>query len=952
MINIYYQNVRGLRTKSHLFYKSLLHTDYDVVCLTETWLLPGIYDEELFDSRYVVYRRDRNCDLVDKRLGGGVLIAVRKELRTHLETEFILDLSYRGIEIMSVSVMIRDGQLESHLKVYCGYFPHSINQIESQKIVFEAISDLQLQNRSNTYYLLVGDYNISHASWMGSKDNPNVMCLTNPGENLLIRNLSAFMSLTDLTQYNTIFNINNRLLDLVLASCTCIVARCDSPLVPEDDHHPALCIQAELHTNVTHLNPPPREVLLFFSADYDKINSDLLNIDWWNKLFMLDTNAAVDAFYEIIHNVIKNEVPTRRVNNNEAYPPWFSRNLKKIINKKLKVHKRWKIYNRLADYELFSSLRSEQKLLERECYNDFIKKAEDNIKTNPKNFWSYLKSKKTGNDMPNNFYLDSIKSSVGQDTANLFNHYFHSVFEPEFTNFQNSTSTLNKNSLISINTINIDTKIVKKYLDSIDISKGSGPDGIHPVFIKRCSEALCIPLSILFRKSLESGEFPCAWKRSHVVPIFKAGDKHNIKNYRGISKLTIMAKIFEKIVYDTLFPAVRNAVSKSQHGFISKKSTETNLCEFVDMVTDSMDKGYQVDAVYTDYSKAFDKISHNLLVRKLESVGVHGDLLRWLDSYLRNRSQAVTVKGFTSSYVPVTSGVPQGSHLGPLLFNIFINDIISQISYSKILLYADDMKMCKVIESPSDCTELQKDLNVLSSYCQANNLHLNLDKCYTISFSRKRSNKTVLYPYKLSGAQIKRVTGVRDLGVTIDNSLDFKLHYDKICHKAFKMLGFVLRQGKVFKKVETLVLLYNTFVRSQLEYASSVWSPYYRVHIDAIESIQNRFIKYVRHRFDDSFCLCSLELRRKHRDQFLLYKIVNNMLDSPYLLNKIDFRCSIKTRCTDLFHVSPCRANYARNSFVRRTLRQYNKFLMDIDMFNDTFVEYCKAVRAIMVKVD
>ncbi|KAG6442757.1 hypothetical protein O3G_MSEX002469 [Manduca sexta] len=196
---------------------------------------------------------------------------------------------------------------------------------------------------------------------------------------------------------------------------------------------------------------------------------------------------------------------------------------------------------------------------------------------------------------------------------------------------------------------------------------------------------------------------PQIWKRSYVVPIFKTGDKHNIANYRPISKLSVIPKLFEHIIYDQMKPLIRPHIIEQQHGFLSKKSTETNLCEFIDFITNAMDDRCQVDVVYTDYSKAFDRIHHDILVSKLYHFGIHGDLLRWVDSYLRDCCQAVTVKGFSSTFTPVPSGVPQGSHLGPLLFNIFVNDVGEIFKNTDFSLYADDQKIYKIVKTLDDC---------------------------------------------------------------------------------------------------------------------------------------------------------------------------------------------------------------------------------------------------------
>ncbi|CAH2091306.1 unnamed protein product [Euphydryas editha] len=236
---------------------------------------------------------------------------------------------------------------------------------------------------------------------------------------------------------------------------------------------------------------------------------------------------------------------------------------------------------------------------------------------------------------------------------------------------------------------------------------------------------------------------PEIWKRSYVVPIFKSGDKHNVDNYRPISKLSTVAKLFEKIVYDNIYPNLRPFLISQQHGFVDGRSTERNLCEFLHRISIAIDQGFQVDVVYIDYSKAFDRIPHAKLINKLEKAGIHGDLLRWLSSYLENRSQAETVKGRVSSFVPVSSGVPQGSHLGPLLFNVFINDINSVFKNSGILLYADEMKIFRCISDSADYLLLQSDLNKLCEYCSDNSMSLNIRKCQVISFSRM--NNAVLF---------------------------------------------------------------------------------------------------------------------------------------------------------------------------------------------------------------
>lgn len=596
------------------------------------------------------------------------------------------------------------------------------------------------------------------------------------------------------------------------------------------------------------------------------------------------------------------------------------------------MHKKWKVYKRQSDYYMFSNLRKEIKSLQKSCYDLFISRAENNIKKDSKQFWSFIKSKKDINSIPDTLYLDNCSGSDGFSIANLFSSFFQSVFVSDTCDTPKTPPHVSNACIIE--SINITPAVVEKYLSRINVSKGSGPDDLHPLFLRNCCKELALPIALLFDLSLTSGVMPTLWKKSLVVPIYKSGDKHNVRNYRGISKLSIIPKVFEKIIYDSLFPAIRPFLILQQHGFIDRRSTETNLCEFLDQVLDGMDNGFQVDAVYTDYSKCFDKISHKLLVAKLEYIGIHGDLLRWLQSYLSNRSQAVTIKGYLSSFVPVPSGVPQGSHLGPLLFNIFINDVAECFHYSKFILFADDTKIFKKIRTVDDCLNLQSDLDRLCNYCETNKLSLNVDKCSFISFTRKKH--PIIFNYKLCNINLNKVTEVRDLGVTLDCELLFSTHVNKITTKAYKMLGFIFRQTVDFVNPETLILLYNCFVRSQLEYASTAWNPQYLTYINLIEKIQHKFIKRLKFKFkNQSFNLVPLELRREQRDLTLLYKIINNHVESPYLLSKISFRCPrANLRSCNTFAVPLSRTNYAANRFIPRSMNAYNSKYGHIDVFN------------------
>ncbi|RVE40268.1 hypothetical protein evm_015082, partial [Chilo suppressalis] len=362
-----------------------------------------------------------------------------------------------------------------------------------------------------------------------------------------------------------------------------------------------------------------------------------------------------------------------------------------------------------------------------------------------------------------------------------------------------------------LNSVEVTEQQVYNVLKSIDASKGAGPDGIPPLFIKRTSKFLALPLKLIFEKSVTSGIFPSEWKRSHVIPIFKKGNKEDVTNYRPVSIISQFAKVFERIIYPTLTNYFKNFITDSQHGFCSGKSTVSNLMDYTTELIKSVDGRLQVDSVYTDLSSAFDKVDHGILLSKLKAYGIHGDLLRWISSYLKDRIQSVTVHGYKSDDYVSISGVPQGSHLGPILFLAFINDISVSIKYSKFSIFADDLKLYRVVNNQEDSSLLQRDIDAVVGWCNANKMKLNPQKCTHIKFTRKETPFASYY--SVSDHRLKESSNIRDLGVLLDSKLNFVDHIDSIVTQSWKMLGLVKRVSKDFKNIDTLKTIFNALVR-------------------------------------------------------------------------------------------------------------------------------------------
>lgn len=370
-------------------------------------------------------------------------------------------------------------------------------------------------------------------------------------------------------------------------------------------------------------------------------------------------------------------------------------------------------------------------------------------------------------------------------------------------------------------------------------------------------------------------------------------------------------------------------MAPQQRGFTAGKSTLSNLLEYVDYLSNNIMGGGQVDAIYMDLAKAFDRISHKILIKKLRNLPISKCLVQLLQSYLIDRKQIVCVYGEQSNCITPKSSVPQGSILSPLLFALFINDLPPLIK-SKILLFADDVKIFLKIRDLNDTRQLQNDINTILDWCNENGLQLNSNKCYTMSFTRRHESTFQFFNYNINGVTINRINTIRDLGVMFDSKLSFANHVEIISNGAFKMLGFISRSLNKFKMHETYNTLYNLYVRSALEYCSSIWSPHYNNHIHSIERVQQRFTRAIYRKFHyprEEYVnrlvrlnMLSLEHRRLLNDELNLYKLYNGIFNTDITLdlrpNPIRF-----TRHNRTFYLPAVTTNVEYYSPVNRMQR-------------------------------
>ena len=931
-LKVFYQNVRGLRTKCLEFRNNLLNSDHDIVVVTETWLHDGIFDEELGDCRYDVFRSDRDLKASNRRSGGGVMILTRRELDAvrcdHSPPP--------PAEMLTITVPARALAASLALHITVAYVPPDTqisSNIDSILNTFSFIFDRHpLHN-----YLILGDFNSPNISW--SLNGPIYQRRgTTEIQEAGIRLINDLL-LLGISQYNILKNHAGNTLDLAFSNLPLLLQKSSQPLVKVDRPHPPIIMEI-LDLAVKPLCEISPSRPNFKKGDYESLNAHFDNMEWGNLTTVETVDDACEHFYQVINDAIEKHVPLTRVANpKRVYPIWYSKALINIIKEKTKCHLRWKKYNNRLDYDEFALLRARQKRVQNACFKSYVANMETSISHAPKKFWSYVKSLRGGSTLPRSVTLGNVPHTDSKSICKAFSNFFSSVFGAPNTLSSYNTSY---ESIDFISKLSVPKEVIVKLLKGLDVTKGSGSDGIPPFFWKGCADTLAYPIALIFNRSLREGTFPAVWKEALIIPIHKKGSKTKVENYRGISILNTLGKAFEKIVYGAIYPVLVKGMSENQHGFLQKRSTITNLSSFTDYVLKSMDGGGQVDVIYTDYEKAFDRVDHCILINKLQVLGIHGDLLRWIQSYLANRSQAVVVGGHRSDYIKVPSGVPQGSHLGPLLFNAYLFDISQCFKHARYLMYADDKKIFLKINNIGDCDALQHDLNNLTIYYRNNNINLNISKCQSISFTRKR--KPITYTYSFYDVPIPKIDVIRDLGVILDSKFTMSNHIDGIVSKAFKNLGFVLRTCKPFNNISSLMSVYFAYVRSILEYASPIWSPQYKTYTNRLEHIQKKFVDHLNYRSRTSHrsyldsCrhhgLLTLQERRDMLDMSLLYDVLNGHIDSTGLVASVAY-CAPRrrTRHTLLLHIPGQSCKYSSNSVLSRIARTYNDKYKSIDVF-------------------
>ena len=932
-INILYTNANGLRNKiTELQTASDLY-NFHILCITETKINNDIFDAEIHLYNYDVFRKDRSTG----QEGGGSAIYVHKQLMASLLKTFEAP--------DSLAILLNNEHV--NLVIVCVYRSQALSHHENC-IIIKQIQKIRVDYSQEIF--LVGDFNLPQLCWKtGIVKAPHDTI----DKNLLMQKLflNAFQTKGlswqlingEITRRRCLEDgtIQESSLDQVLVTNPSIVRNVKIvPAFGKSDHlsiltQLQLCSDFRFFRSVKEVwgrFQPESIIDISSSIDWNYSSPDLGVEEMWSELF--------GKLMKVSENVPKIEVKCDSKGTVIQKVPWDCTSLKR---KKREKDNAWSIFDsepipKNLNFALAKNIEFELK--QTKCMVNYEKKITSNMRGNPKRFFSYLNSKRKIKNS-----VTVVKDSNGalcqspQESSDILADFFSSTFVEEPFGPLNKTSY--QECIDQIEDLVISEQDVLNIIEKMDTSKSVGPDNVHPKLISNLSKNkdFVKALTELYRQCYGSSYIPNVWKTAHVTAIHKKGCKSDAQNYRPVSLTCILCKVYEKIVRSHILAHVAPKIVPNQHGFTSGKSCLSNLLEFIDVANELIAAGECVDIFYMDFQKAFDTVPHYRLITKLKNLGIGGKTLSMISDFLSGRSFQVKVGDSLSETHEVTSGVPQGSVIGPLLFLIYINDLPDQI-INYISLFADDVKM---LTKSSAALTNQQDINKLLEWQDTWLLRFNVqdEKCKVLHVGKANPQHT----YYIGDSQLPAVSFEKDLGVYVSNNLNWDDHIHKSIAKANSIVAWVNR-SVICRTPEVMLNIYVTLVRPHLEYCVQLWAPVAKYGnwsiIMDLESVQRSFTRSIEGigllNYEErlqKLDLTTLLERRARGDLIEAFKILSGI--SSYG-NKF-FRLSRSG--LNLLMPTGAQSTMQLDFFSRRVVKHWNKLPQYV--INSTTVDNFKA---------
>ena len=670
--------------------------------------------------------------------------------------------------------------------------------------------------------------------------------------------------------------------------------------------------------------------------------SDLLDYRWESNIKGQDINEDFCTYIRDFLQLYNKHFPIKeyRIKEKHAIKPYITSAIKTSIkqrNRLQKLYAKWPLTYEKAFKRYRNMLTSVIRTAKENHYKSTLKENSSNAKGTWKIVNDLLGRKCKVN--PVSFISQGEATSDNVSISEGFNEYFCNVANTLAQNIEDTPTSfdsylpqpvsfsfyLRPTSRHEINSVINNLKMTSP-----------GFDDIHIKVIKACKEEISPFLEYMINKSFSEGCFPDHLQIARVVPVYKKGDNSQFSNYRPISVLPCLSKIFEKIVAIRLLDYLTkmSLLTDDQYGFRPKYSAELAVHHLCKNIYNTLDKRMCQLTVFCDFSKAFDTINHTILLKKLLIYGIRGPSYKWFESYLSNRKQYTMFNNTASSYKHITCGVPQGSILGPLLFLIFINDITLSTDKLRFILFADDTNIFLQDQNLNNlCTTMNRELTHVATWMKSNKLTLNVSKThYMLSHSNMTQPPRI--NIKINNSSIQEVQEAKFLGVIIDNKLRWKTHIQDIKCKVSKITGIVYRIRNLCDE-PCLKRIYLTLAYPYLLYCSSVWGGAYKTYIDDLFLTQKKLIRIISHnsRYAHTHPIFSKLKLLKLQDiiQYQTAAFVYHSLNTYETDSGFEAMShNINTRQANHLKLPPCRTSHAQQSVLTRGTKLWNSLPDDI----------------------
>ena len=834
-------NINSIRNKFSALQHILCNSYVDLLGISETKLDDTFPHGQFHVDNYVLNRKDRTSH------GGGVALYVRSDIphRRRHDLENIIDSSATGLEIIIIEATLRKKERWIYI---VGYKPPGIKDTAFYD-VFSTMCDLVIQESENV--VVLGDYNCDFMV-----DNP-------------LKDICETFDLQNLVNDPTCFkNQKGSLIDLCLVSNPSRFKKALNLNCWLSDWHNFICVTTKLFA-------PHQKPSVIMYRSFKNFIDDYFICDLYHMLESLNSdkcdgiNTCFQTFIDCLNDIVNFHAPLKTKTIRKNNVPYMNSEWRKMMYKRNMMRNIKNKHPCPENYDRYRNLRNQcVKIGKRSKKQYFAERCEGGPKN--QHFWATIKPFISPRHYANIDIMLSENNSIiteSESVAKIFNKYFNEIAEgigfndPIPENFDKDDILLSMikryddhPSIMAIKSfctqgqsfdfIHVTPNDIKSCIVNLDSKKSTGYDGIPVKLLKVGTEPLSVMISKLINLSIDECTFPDLLKYAEMAALFKKLDRLCKENYRPVSILTALSKVFEKIYCRQLTSYFDRIFSKYLSGFRQKYSCQSTLLRMIEEWKSALDNGNMVGSIAIDLSRAFDSLPHGLLLAKIYAYGVNIESCKLIASYLHNRHHRVKIRDKRSDWLQIERGVPQGSIMGPLLFNIFINDIFLHSSDIDIYNYADD-NCISFAGNSIDVIEdtLNKEIISLMEWFRKNSLAANPAKFQTM-LVKSNSIKDTELNVTADNVSLPSSDTMKVLGIDIDARLTFDGHVSNMCIKAGKQLN-ALQRLKGSLDQDSRMAIYKSFIMSNFNYCPLIWMFTSKTSLSKLENIQKRALRFV-----------------------------------------------------------------------------------------------------------